>query len=217
MSENKIWYLKQVDLFKGIPESEIMAIAKNVEERNCQIKEVLYTPFDVSNGIYVRKKGEVTLYHSHRGKQIIIDVLREGSIFGALSMTEEPSTHFAEVSQPAYVCKFSIDEFLGILRTKPDVMLKLLQQFATKVNSYEENIKSNLYDAKEKILSHLQRQQKQQDSGILKMLGYKSKSTHEKIAHFTGLTRETVTRAIQELRKDGRVDYAADGSLVYKM
>ena len=71
-----VWYLKQIDLFEGITDEEIMAIAKTVVERSCTKKELLYTPFETTDSICMLKKGEVTLYHSHYGKKIIIDTLK---------------------------------------------------------------------------------------------------------------------------------------------
>ena len=65
---DKVWYLKQIDLFAGIPDEEIMQIAQKVVEKKCRKKELLYTPFDSNDSICMLKKGEVTLYHSHYGK-----------------------------------------------------------------------------------------------------------------------------------------------------
>lgn len=45
---DKIWYLKQIDLFSGIKDSEIMQIANRMIERKCRKKELLYSPFDDS-------------------------------------------------------------------------------------------------------------------------------------------------------------------------
>ena len=63
----KLWYLQQIELFKGIPKEEIMEIAQKVIEKHCSKKELIYTPFEPNDQVCVLKKGEVTLYHSHHG------------------------------------------------------------------------------------------------------------------------------------------------------
>lgn len=210
--QDKIWYLKQVNLFMGIPDKEIMQIAKKMSEKKCNKKEILYTPFEVTKSIYVLKKGEVTLYHLHNGKKLIIDTLNEGSIFGNLSFKNEKSSHFAEVTASSYLCVFEVNDFIKIIQSKPDLMLKLLQTMSNRINDFEVRFKGNIYDAKEKILNQLHLLHKNENASIFnKLMRKKSKITHEKLSHYTGLTRETVTRIIQELKREGKLYDRPDG------
>lgn len=205
MSEDKLWYVKQVDLFNGIKESEIMQIADKMVERKCSKKEILYTPFELTNSVYILKKGEVTLYNSHLGKRLIIDVLKPGSIFGNITFQPEKSTHFAEVTEDAYMCIFPMEDFMRIVAAKPNIMLNLLNIMSDRIRGYEKRMKSGLYDAKEKIIHQLQLIRDKKDNLIGRMIPKTRKITHEKLAQYTGLSRETVTRAITALRKEGLI------------
>jgi len=214
MYESKLWYLKKIDVFKGISDDEVLKIAKKVFEKKCQKKEILYTPFESTNCIYVLKKGEVTLYHLHNGKKLIIDVISEGSIFGNFNFQKENSSHFAEVTQSSYICIFHLEDFIKIIQSKPELMLKLLQLMSQRMNHYEERFKESIFDAKEKILNQLHLLRKSKKRNLLKkLMGREKKITHEKLSHYTGLTRETVTRVIQELKKEGKVHINPDGGL----
>lgn len=201
----KHWYLQQIDLFQGIPDKEIMGIAKKMIERKCAKKEIIYMPNETSNSIYVLKKGEITLYNSHAGKRLIIEVLKPGSIFGNISFKKDKTTHFAEASQDSYFCIFSIEDFTTIIHSKPELMIRFLQLISDKMQSYERRLKGGLFDAKEKILQQLDIfLEEQKKSNLLnKLFGEKSKMTHEHMAELTGLSRETVTRAINDLKKAG--------------
>jgi len=53
---DKLWYLKQIDLLVGISDEEIMSIANKVEERKCAKKELIYSPEETGDMIYVLKK-----------------------------------------------------------------------------------------------------------------------------------------------------------------
>lgn len=208
----KVWYLKQIDLFEGIPDEEIMQIAQKVVEKKCNKKELLYTPFESTDSICVLKKGEVTLYHSHYGKKLIIDVLKPGSIFGAIPFQNEASSdHFAEVTEEAYICFFTPEDFLKIVEAKPKLMLRVLKMMSEKLAEYEDRMKTGLYDAKEKILHHLE-QIEAKSQGIFGKFTSKN-LTHEKLSQLTGLSRETVTRAITALKKEGRIENNEDGKL----
>lgn len=215
MKKQTVWYLNQVDLFKGIPDNEIMKIAEKVIEKQCRKKELLYTPFDIAESIYVLKRGEVTLYHLHRGKKFIIDVLKPGSIFGAFNLDSRgKSSHFAEVTQPAYICIFQTDDFEKVIQAKPAVMLRLLKVMSERMNDYEERLKGNVFDAKEKILEQLARLHRRKERNILhKLIGSDAKITHERLSQYTGLSRETVTRAINDLKKEGKIFDTPEGGL----
>ncbi|MEK7544536.1 MAG: Crp/Fnr family transcriptional regulator [Patescibacteria group bacterium] len=200
---NKHWYLQQIDLFAGIPDSEIMSIAKNMREKTCSKKELIYIPEEENSFIYILKKGEVTLYNSHMGKRLIIETLKPGSIFGNISFGENKSAHFAESSQDSYVCIFTAEDFVKILQERPKIMMRFLQMMSDKVQQYENRLKSGLYDAKEKILQQLELQQRADNNPLNKFFGRKSEMTHERLGQLTGLSRETVTRAINDLKKAG--------------
>lgn len=206
MFQNKAWYLQQIDLFQGISDEEIMQIAKNVIEKRCSKKELIYSPFEPNDQICVLKKGEVTLYHSHLGKKLIIDVLKAGSTFGNINFnSENQSDHFAEVTEEAYICYFTVEDFMKVLQAKPQIMLRFLRIMSQRLTEYEERIKSGLFDAKEKVLHHLEIIEKKNSKSFLGKILKKKHLTHEELAAHTGLSRETVTRAISALKKDGKI------------
>jgi CRP-like cAMP-binding protein len=153
-TQQPFWYLKQIHLFEGVPDKEVKEVAKKMVEKECKKKELLYTPFEENDSICVLKKGEVTLYYSHHGKKLIIDVLEPGSVFGNLTFDEGKSGHFAEVTEDAYVCCFDSEEFMKIIQAKPKIMMRFLQIVSQRLIHSEERLKTGLFDAKEKILHH---------------------------------------------------------------
>ena len=211
----KVWYLQQIELFQGIPKEEIMEIAKKVIEKHCSKKELIYTPFEANDQVCVLKKGEVTLYHSHHGKRIIIDVLKPGAIFGNISFEAEGNDHFAEVTEDAFICFFNMEDFMKVLQAKPEVMMKFFKLMSERIADYEQKIKGGVLDSKEKVLHHLELLQKKREHGIIgKIIGPRTKITHEKLAQHTGLSRETVTRAINALKKEGRIEISENGDII---
>lgn len=201
--EEKVWYLKQVDLFQGISDEEIMSIATKVSERKCKKNELLYSPDKkASDTISILKKGEIALYYLHHGKKFIIDVLGPGSIFGNISFGENANTHFAEATQEAYICTFRKEDFIKIIQAKPEIMLRFIQIMSDRLNEYEKKLKNNILDAKEKIQHYFEIREGKREKGIFSKILNK-KITHERLAEHTGLSRETVSRAITDLKREG--------------
>lgn len=213
-NRSTLWYLKQVDLFAGMSDEEVMKLAGKVIERECSLKELIYTPFDDSDSVCILKKGEVTLYYSHYGKKLIIDVLKPGSIFGNIGFKEGPHTHFAEVTAEAYVCILKVKDFMKVIQAKPELMIRLIRVMSDQLADYESKIKSGLFDAKEKILHYLEMSDRKRNTSLLnKLFGVRTRVTHERIAQHTGLSRETVTRAIRDLNKEGVITKNKEGEI----
>ncbi|MBT6068378.1 Crp/Fnr family transcriptional regulator [Candidatus Peregrinibacteria bacterium] len=211
MTPEQIWYLKQVDLFRGMSDKEIKRIGAKMTEKKCVKKEIIYTPFDETNSVFILKQGEVTLYHSYRGKKLIMDTLKPGSIFGNIHFEPQKHTHFAEVTENAHICILEVDDFMNILHSRPDLMIRLLRDMSERLRKYERKLKGGLYDAKEKIVHQLELRECK--GGLLKKIFRKEcKITHEKLAQLTGLSRETVTRALNALKKEGLIS-TKDGSI----
>lgn len=218
MPEDKVWYLKQINLFEGMDESEMMDLASKAFEKSCNKKEVLYTPFNSTNLIYILKQGEVTLFHSKDGKKIIIDILKPGSIFGNISFEPQNNTHFAEVTEDAFICTLNLDDFLGIIQSKPELLNKFMNILLDRLSEYEMRIKLNLLSSKERVLEAIEALEDKNAHSFLNALrGKKRKITHEKIAEYTGLTRETVSRSLSELKKDGKISSDEAGNFIINM
>lgn len=213
-TERKFWYLNQINLFEGIPKEELMSIAEQMFDKECAKKEVLYTPFEVTDSIYILKRGEVTLYHSREGRKLIIDVLHPGSFFGNISFESKQNTHFAEVTEDALICLLPVSDFKKIVKERPEMMLRLIQVMSDKLGDYEERIKSSLFDAKDKVLHHLRIIEEKGKKSILgRLLAGRKKITHEQLSQHSGLSRETVTRVINDLKKEGKITTSKEGNM----
>lgn len=203
-NSNLFWYLKNVNLFQGLNAIELREIAAIVNEKTCNKKELLYTPYSEPEDIYILKQGEITLYTSKNGKRLVLEVLGPDSIFGRLSPNMRSADHFAEVTQNAYICVIPLKKFSKLISEKPQILLNLLNILAGQLQEYQNKIKENLMTAEEKVIACLSQQEKRNKSLLSKSLP-SAKMTHAKIADQTGLSRETVSRIISRLKKEEKM------------
>lgn len=205
-SSEKIFFLRNIDIYEGIDESELIKIAETAHECSFQPKNILYSPHEENQNVYVLKKGEVELYHSRDGKKIVFDVLTPGSVFGNFDITTPKQTHFAECTRPSYLCITPLQEFLKIISVYPELTLKLMQKMAQKMKDYEMKMETGSGNAEEKILFELQRlQEKRSKSFLGKYFKQPLYVTHEVLAELTGLNRVTVTRTIHKLEETSKI------------
>ncbi|MDP7477258.1 MAG: Crp/Fnr family transcriptional regulator [Candidatus Peribacteraceae bacterium] len=205
MPRPPLWYLKNVELFKGLSEQDMMMIMEGILHQNLESKQFLYTPEDSVENVYILKEGEVTLYKSVDGKKIILDVLKPGAVFGNISFdAESGESHFAEITQKAYICTLPKNFFLQVLQKRPDIALQALKVLSKRVSQYEMQIRTlSALQARDRILATIHLINTKEEESILPpILRSATKITHEKLGNMTGLTRETVTKQLSDLEKD---------------
>ena len=183
-----------------------MEMISGMLDREYENKEFLYTPHDRVENVYILKEGEVTLYQSVNGKQIVLDVLKPGSVFGNISFNPDSAEkHFAQVTQKSYICTLPHNYMLQILQKRPDIALKALKVLSKRLAQYESQIRAlSALQARDRILATIRLLNEKEDHSILPVvLRRPTKITHEKLGNMTGLTRETVTKQMKELERQG--------------
>jgi len=208
MPRPPIWYLQSVELFEGVSEEDMHEMVSGVIDRNYDKNEFIYTPQDKVENVYILKEGEVTLYKSQDGKRVILDILKPGAVFGNVGFDPQAhESHFAEVTQKGYVCTLPHDYFLKILQKRPDIAFRALQVLSKRLAQYEQQIRAlSSLQAKDRILATIRLlNQKDEQSILPEVLRKPTKVTHEKLGNMTGLTRETVTKQLNNLAKSGLI------------
>lgn len=204
--ENTLWCLKNLDIFEGISDSEMMELAGRVKECTYLKDELIYGKTDELKKIYIVKRGEVRLYHSKEGKRTVFDVLGPGSVFGGIHFSAEKSSHFAQATYPTRVCIFYEDDFLEVLRKRPEIMLRFMRKMTDKIQDYEDRLKDRGASADELIMAELIRLQESRAKSLFGIFKPdKLHITHEELAELTGLNRVTVTRSLKRLREEGQI------------
>ena len=208
MPRPPVWYLQNVELFRGLSDHEMMEIVSGMLDKEYESKHLLYNPDEKLDMVYILKEGEVTLSKVVEGRKIILDVLKPGSVFGNISFDPDGGEmHYAEVTQKAYICTLPGNFFLQIIQKRPDVALRALKVLSKRVSQYEMQIRTlSALQARDRILATIRLINEKEESNILPpLLRTHTRLTHEKLGNMTGLTRETVTKQLAELEKEGLI------------
>src|SRR3989344_4066829 len=212
----KVWYISHIDVFEGIPDTEIMQIAEKVQDHRCTSPMHLYSPHDgLDRNVFLLKEGEVVLYHSRDGKRTIFDVLGPGSLFGNFLPNAEGATHYAEALPGSRICILTPGDFQKVVAKHPEVLTRLLQKLSSRLHDYEQKLKLDTGSALEKVLGELRRYtRKKRNPFALLSKDAPLALSHEKIGELTGLNRVTVTRALNLLKLRGDIEVDEHGRIV---
>jgi len=164
---------------------------------------VLFVEGQVPRGVYMLCKGRVKLtMASPSGKTVIVRVVEAGELLGLHSVISGDAHEVtAETLQPCQVDFIRSDDFKKLLHDHGDASLRAMQQFS---NYYRGACHQIRYlgltpSATEKMACFLL-ESAVHGQETPKGIRFNLSLTHEEIAQVVGVTRETVTRSLTELR-----------------
>ena len=201
------WYCEKVELFAGLTDTEMQEIIPGILHEEYKRGQLIYAPHDQTQHTCILKDGEVTLYTLVEGKRVILDILNPGAVFGAFSTQETEQQMYAEASQNTAVCKLPHDFFLKLMQRKPQVAMRAFGILSKRIAQYQLQVQllSGLA-ARERILATIRLLNAKEQQNILPPILRRPISiTHEKLANMTGLTRETVTKQLNQLIEENLV------------
>ncbi len=195
----KLWYLKQLNLFKTLPENQIKYISEQVHAKEYGKRQVVLEPED-HDKVFILKSGRVEIYQlTADGKKIIIDTLGPGNVFGDLGL-DETSDNFVEATTDSFVCVMSKNEFFEMVGKNQQIATTLVKELFTKIVESEKQVAAlasdNLATKIKDLLLRLAKKhgEKQQDKIVIA-----AKFTHEELADMIGVSRPTMTEMLNKL------------------
>ena len=207
----KLWYLKKCDLFQGLSRESMDRVMAVANDKTVPKKRIIYSPSEENSAIYILKKGRVRIFKlSPEGKTIILAILNEGDVFGAMSpIREGSSTGYAETLEDSYICSIEQDKFNQILAAMPEVALGMMEKISRRLKEAEDRIEDLVFrDVPGRIASVLLNLSSQFGTEGPDGLRIDFKFTHQDLADMVGASRETVTVILNEFKDDGiiRID-----------
>lgn len=205
LAREKLWYLRQVDLFTGVDEREMRTIAERSQMREIPRGHVILRPDERSEIVYVIKAGRVKVSHySPDGREQILALLDTGDIFGELALvgTAQPVT--VEAFEDTLVCGLHRSDFLSLVERRPELLLHVMKALAERLRVAEEEIADLVFrDVPGRLAALLLRLAEAYGRAEAGRLRLTLRLTHQDMASMIGATRETVTAVLGRFREDG--------------
>ena len=207
---SKIWYLKQFNLLSGLSDEEISKLENLIRIIRVAKKQFLYFPEDPSDSIYLLKEGRVKISKiSDDGKEITLDILEPGEIFGELAIVDEgPRQTLAEVLEDALIYAINRKDFIDFTENKPDLAFKLTKLIGLRLRDVESKIEALVFrDVPSRLAALLLQLAANHGKPDQKGMRLNLKLTHQELGNLIGSTRETTTTWLNEFRKKGLIAF----------
>ena len=202
----KYWYLKKCEIFSDLPSGELATLELDCQCREFKRGQTIYSPLDEADCVLLLAKGRVRIAHqASEGKQAILGFVEPTELLGEVSVFSDGyRNEFAEALERTTVLAIPKLAVQQILRTHPQVGLRLTRLFAEKVQRAESRLKSLLFRTTcERLIYLLSKLAETYGQPAPNGIVIAQKFSHQNMASIIGATRETVTITLRELQSEG--------------
>lgn len=208
MDNVKIDFLRSIPLFRSLADEELNEISAKVAIREFAKNEIILQEEDTNDFMYVILLGRVKVVKAtEEGKEIILAIHGSEEFFGEVSLIDgKTSPATVTATENSLVAIISKSDFYSLLLSQSKVLDTLLHILCSRLRESWKRI--HILNSKNAI---------QRVKMLLIILSYNNgektsqglvinhKLTHQDIADMAGLTRETVTRVLDRLQKNGEI------------
>ena len=198
---NKLAYLSMVDIFQDLEKAEMKEIEQATAMTTCPSGKMFYSPDQYGSVIFIVKTGRVQIYRmSSEGRKLVIETLGPGTIFGEMSLIGTGLYDaFAEAMEDSLICVMNRGDVEKLILSKPKIAIRLLEGMGTRLRESEERLERTLFhEVPNQLAALLLRLRSENGSDTIR-------TTHEELADHLGVYRETVTTALNGLKRQGLI------------
>ncbi len=206
-AENGI--LRHIALFSSLSDKELHEIRAHVVLREFKKNQMILCEEETSEFMYIIIRGKVKISRlGKEGRETILSMHGKGEFFGELSLIDGKTTPASVVAvEDSMVAIISKDHFHSLLFTQRKVLENLLRILCSRLRESWQKIEMlNFNDASQRLKMLLNILAETYGESTSEGTVLHVRLIHQDIADMTGLTRETVTRVLDKLKKNGEID-----------
>ena len=202
-------------LFKNCEKKLLDEIAENMQIRAAISGEIIFSQGDIPKNLYIVLDGSLYVTEfTEDGKAVAHDLISKGDCFGEIAIIDQKSRSASILcAENVKLGVFSSSFVQNVLLKDINISSNLLQKFSSiirKMNTQVFNLVTA--SAKKRLLFHISYLSESRIDSPGKKILDKSLS-HADLAALSGMTRETVSRIISELRNEGFISNNSNGEI----
>src|SRR5215207_772439 len=199
--------LRRVDILEPLSTEELGKLSFRIPEVRSKEGELFYTPSLIAGVLFLLLEGRVRIYKMVGGRELTLDVLESGTMFGEAALVGEPEGTYAEILELSRIAYLRTELLREIVRNNPEVGIRVAELLTARMRLYADKMVDIALKEVPARLAHLFLWLAEID-GTVSPEGYlvPSRYTHEQLGTMIGAKRVAVTRAMKKLRDDGLVE-----------
>jgi CRP/FNR family cyclic AMP-dependent transcriptional regulator len=202
-SDEAIASLRALPLFSEVAEEDLRRLAGHLIERRFPRDATLIQEGQPGDYMYVLREGRVKVTKlSGAGREKILEILTEGAFFGEMALLDPPDRSASVKSlDPVRVLALSRHGFLQALERSPGLAMAVIRELSRRLRHTNLEASHIPYQSvKERTQELLSRLATETDAEGWRV---SPPLTHQEVADMVATSRETVTRAVKQLKQEG--------------
>lgn len=172
--------------------------------------KIVIAPGAQIKNIYYLKKGLVEQYLlTSAGQETTIHIFRPGSYFPImLVLADRENKYYFKTVKDSLIYKSPREDVIAFIKKDSEILLDLTKRFALGLVGFLDRLESLTYkNVQSQIASILYYFAKHSGENTSGKITINTPITHNDIAKWVGVSRETVSRQMSKLKKMGLVSY----------
>lgn len=201
--------IRDISIFSSLDDEECMVI-KNLSHKNFyKRRQIIFHEGNPCQWLYILRNGTVKLVKSSSaGRQIILKLVKPGGIIGEHAVFENTPYPFTAVAmEDSEICLVDKNELFGFLKMRPAVAFKLMSVLC-----------AELRVARRQLIERASKTARERMAGLILTLAYEYgikrgngilldiSLTRDELGEMIGVTQETTSRLLSELKESGLID-----------
>jgi CRP/FNR family transcriptional regulator, nitrogen oxide reductase regulator len=202
-------FLRASSVFAGLPPRELEALARSAREEPCRAREYVFHEGDPALWLCLVKSGHVRIVrHSRTGKDVVLELLGPGEIFGGVAVIERrPYPASAQATEPSVVVKIPAEVAVGLAERHPSVVREMALLIGRRLRAAHDSVKSlSVEPVEARLAATLLRLADREGVPAEGGLELPFHLTRQSLADMSGTTVESAIRVVSRWLRDGLVE-----------
>ncbi|MBI3932362.1 MAG: Crp/Fnr family transcriptional regulator [Acidobacteria bacterium] len=200
--------LRTVPIFAELSDDDTAALARLTSRRRYPKDTVVFFENEEGDSLFVIVEGRIKVtILGDDGREIILSVLGPGDFFGEMALLDnEPRSATAIAVEESELLALNRADFQGVVSEKASITTALIKVLTQRLRRANHQISTlallDVYGRVARVILDMAREEgKRLKDGRIAF----RRATHQEIANRIGTTRETVTRMLKDLERQGLI------------
>jgi CRP/FNR family transcriptional regulator len=213
-------FFKGSRLFKNLNDDELKIISSLFVEQRHKKNSLILRQGDAAEFMYLVRDGMVKITKlTMDGREKIAGFLNKGDFFGEICiLIGKERCINARAMTDCWLAAMSRDDTIAVMERIPKIAFNFINMLCSRLVEADHYVNALLFkDVKERISDQLYELSKEHGSYTNTGLLINLKLTHQSLADMIGISRESVTRGIKELRREGIIKHIKNKQFLIDM
>lgn len=195
--------ISAISILRNLSKEQVVKLQEKAIQRTYPKNCFVFEEGQPTDGVYFIVSGYIKIVKLHKdGREKTLAILNPGDILGEMTLFQnELRTATAVALVKSTVIAIKKSEFLILLQDIPQLSIELISILSERLADTNRQVQDLIFlNARSKVISNLIQMEKvygrkQKDATEISL-----KLTHEELSNLVGITRENVTKTLNELQ-----------------